>query len=74
MMQDFDDQIILKTISSDPELKDTRLVILTMFGIRGDAARGRYMGFATYLTKPIKNSQLHYCLSRLLNKYYLDYQ
>ncbi|BFU92198.1 MAG: Histidine kinase [Nitrospira sp.] len=41
---------------------DTRLVLLTSFGRRGDAKRAKEAGLAAYLTKPIRERQLHDCL------------
>lgn len=51
-----------KKIKEDNELKDTILVMVTSSGFRGDAARLSEIGFAAYLTKPIKESQLYDCL------------
>jgi len=38
-------------------------VLLTSVGRRGDAKSAREMGVSAYLTKPIRESQLHHCLS-----------
>jgi len=43
-------------------LKDTKLIRLTAWGRRGDAARVEKIGFDAYLTKPLKASQLFQCL------------
>ncbi len=51
---------------SDPVLNATNLVMLTYRGMRGDAVKIRSAGFAAYLTKPIKQSQLFDCLMTLL--------
>lgn len=40
--------------------------MLTSAGRRGDAARSKEIGFAAYLTKPIKPSQLFDCLATVL--------
>jgi CheY-like chemotaxis protein len=50
-----------KRIKSDPKL-DTTLIMLTSQGLRGDASRMEKIGFAAYLTKPIRRSQLYNCL------------
>ena len=46
----------------DPTLAEAILVLLTSMGHRGDAKRCEQIGFAAYLTKPIKHSQLRDCL------------
>jgi len=58
MMPEMDGEALGRAIKDHPEIKDTRLVLLTSRGIRGDAARAREAGFDAYLTKPIKQSQL----------------
>jgi two-component system sensor histidine kinase/response regulator len=40
--------------------------MLTSLGRRGEASQLQKIGFAAYLTKPIKNSQLHDCLLAVL--------
>ncbi len=55
-------------IKEDPNLKETILVMLTSLGMRGDAERTRKIGFAAYLTKPVKQSILYDCLLTVLNR------
>jgi PAS domain S-box-containing protein len=56
-------------IRANPELAaKTRLIMLTSAGRRGDAQRLRELGFSAYLTKPVKQSQLHDCLATILNQ------
>lgn len=55
-------------IREDEALNDTRLIMMTSVGTRGDAARLERLGFSAYLTKPFKQSQLHDCLVAVLNK------
>jgi signal transduction histidine kinase/DNA-binding response OmpR family regulator/HPt (histidine-containing phosphotransfer) domain-containing protein len=52
-------------IKEDPDIKDTILIMLTSLGQRGDAARMKEIGFAAYLTKPIKRSVLYDCLATI---------
>jgi CheY-like chemotaxis protein/HPt (histidine-containing phosphotransfer) domain-containing protein len=62
-MPGMDGEILGKEIKKDPDLKDTILVMLISLGERGDAGRLREIGFAAYLTKPVKQSQLYNCLA-----------
>jgi PAS domain S-box-containing protein len=65
-MPEMDGETLGKTIKADPELRDTRLVMITSYGKRGDAKRLEAIGFSAYLTKPVKQSQLYDCLATVL--------
>jgi two-component system sensor histidine kinase/response regulator len=65
-MPEMDGETLGKTIKADPELRDTRLVMITSYGKRGDAKRLEAVGFSAYLTKPVKQSQLYDCLATVL--------
>jgi PAS domain S-box-containing protein len=65
-MPDMDGESLGKAIKADPELKDTILVMMTSLGKRGDAKRLEAIGFAAYLTKPVRQSQLYDCLATTL--------
>jgi len=67
-MPGMDGETLGRKIKEDPTLSDTILVMLTSVGKRGDAARLHKIGFAAYLTKPIKQSQLYDCLATIINK------
>jgi PAS domain S-box-containing protein len=62
MMPGMDGETLGKAIKSDPRLKQTILIMLTSRGLRGDALRMKEIGFAGYLTKPIKRSLLFDCI------------
>ncbi len=47
-----------RQIKSDPLLKDVILMLVTSVGARGDAIRVKAAGFAAYLNKPVRQSQL----------------
>lgn len=47
-----------KIIKSDPMLSKTELIMLTSVNMRGDLERLRKIGFAGYLTKPIRQVHL----------------
>ncbi len=57
-----------KHILLDPALKNTRLLMMTSVGMRGDARRAEDIGFAAYLTKPLKQSDLFDCISKVLSE------
>jgi two-component system, sensor histidine kinase and response regulator len=52
-----------RRIKAEPGLADTRLVVISSLGRRGDAARLAGLGVSAYLTHPIRQSQLHDCLA-----------
>jgi hypothetical protein len=64
-MPDQDGETLGRLIRDDPQLAPTRRVMLTSAALRGDAARLRDAGFAAYLTKPLKEDQVHRCLAAL---------
>ncbi|MGA1867612.1 MAG: response regulator [bacterium] len=51
-----------KKIKSDPDIKNTILIIIASIGKRGDAARLKKIGFSGYLTRPLTLPQLYKCL------------
>ncbi len=67
-MPGMDGETLGKIIKNDPTLKNTKLIMCTSVGQRGDAKRMSDIGFEAYLTKPLKQSQLYDCLVNLLNQ------
>ena len=57
-----------RRIKESPEIRDTRLIMMTSHGERGDAARVTQVGFAGYLAKPLRQSQLRECLALVLGR------
>lgn len=57
-MPSMDGETLGRAIKADPLLRETVLVMLTSFGQRGDAKRFKQAGFAAYLVKPVRQSQL----------------
>ena len=53
-------------VKNDPLIKSTVLIMLTSRGLRGDGQRMKKIGFAGYLTKPVKRHHLFECLVRVL--------
>ena len=60
-----DGETLGEKIKNHPKLKNTVLIMLTSSGSRGDLMRVRKIGFAAYLTKPIKQAQLLECLQTI---------
>ena len=65
-MPGMDGKTLGQKIKEDPGYRDTRLVMLTSVGSRGESAELQRIGFTAYLTKPIKMSQLYDCLVTVL--------
>ncbi len=57
-MPDQDGFELATAIRADPDLAETRLLILTSAGQRGDGERCRQLGIQAYLTKPIARADL----------------
>ncbi len=53
---------LARSVKADPLLANTRLVLLTSLGHRGQAREAQEAGFAAYLTKPVRHAQLYGCL------------
>ncbi len=62
MMPEMDGEALGAAVKSDPAVADCALIMMTSMGSRGDAGRLEGIGFAAYLTKPVKQSQLFDCL------------
>ncbi len=66
VMPEMDGEELGKRIKADPLLEETHLILMTSFGMRGDAARMGVAGFEGYLPKPVKQSILYDCLTTIL--------
>ena len=67
-MPGMDGEDLGRAIRSDDRFRDTRMVLMTSLGRRGDAARLRGTGFAAYLCKPILHGELLTCLHLVLRQ------
>ena len=67
-MPRMDGMELARTISADPSLTATRLILLTSIGIRGQAKQAKEAGTTAYLTKPVHRAHLHDCLSLTLGQ------
>ncbi len=67
-MPNMDGETVSKKIMSEPALADTKIIILSSMGQRGDAKRLKKIGCKGYLTKPVKQSQLFHMISTVMAK------
>ncbi len=65
-MPGMDGESLGRIIQADKRLAETRMVMLTSLGTRGDARRFLEIGFASYLIKPIRHQELKAVLSLAL--------
>ncbi|MFH0994896.1 MAG: response regulator [Pseudomonadota bacterium] len=65
-MPGMDGETLGRMIYEDKRLADTRMVMLTSLGTRGDARHFQEIGFAAYATKPIRHQELKAVLSLAL--------
>jgi PAS domain S-box-containing protein len=65
-MPGMDGESLGAAITADDRLADTRLIMLTSMGMRGDVRRFEKIGFSGYLIKPIRHDELETVLSLTL--------
>jgi len=65
-MPGMDGAALGRAIKADPRLADTRMVMLTSLGRRGDAQLFKEIGFAAYATKPVRHAELFNILLTVL--------
>jgi CheY-like chemotaxis protein/HPt (histidine-containing phosphotransfer) domain-containing protein len=66
-MPDIDGALLAERIAATPELASLPRVLLTFMDRQGDPQGLASMGFAAYLTKPIRTRELRDCLQRVLS-------
>jgi two-component system sensor histidine kinase/response regulator len=67
-MQGMDGLELGRAIKGDPAIAATRLVLMTSISARGQARAAQEAGFAAFLTKPLRQSALHDCLTTVLGQ------
>ncbi len=65
-MPGMDGEELGRVIKSESRLSQTRIVILTSMGVRGDAQYFSKIGFDAYLTKPVRTLELKTVLSQVI--------
>jgi len=68
MMPEMDGFELTERINRDQRLSTSTIIMLTSSGERGDASKCVKLGIAAYLLKPIKQSDLLFTLSRVLQE------
>jgi PAS domain S-box-containing protein len=68
LMPGMDGAELGRRIKESPDLRDTRLIMMTSIGGQGDRAGFTELGFAGYLNKPLRQSQLRECLAMVLGR------
>ncbi len=66
-MPDMDGLMLGERIASDPSLAHLRMVMLTSLDRQGDSKHLAALGFAAYLTKPVRARELRDCVTHVLN-------
>ncbi len=64
-MPGMDGKTLGMKIKQDRQLRSTRMVMMTSMGGHGDASQFKAIGFDAYLVKPVKQSQLIICLTKV---------
>ncbi|HTY95053.1 MAG TPA: response regulator [Steroidobacteraceae bacterium] len=64
-MPDADGSWLARTLKSDPQLAGVPLVLLTSLDRHGGTRRLADLGFAGYLTKPVRGRELRACVERV---------
>ncbi len=67
-MPDVDGAMLGQQIVDDPAIAPMRLVLLTSLDRSGDVQRFSNIGFAAYLTKPVRTRELLDCLEQSLSR------
>ncbi len=66
-MPDLDGGQLATRLRSMPELGDTQLIMLTSLDRHGNVQRLQELGFAGYLTKPVRGRELRACIEQVLD-------
>ncbi len=67
-LTDMSGEALGRKIKTDDMISTTLLIMLNRIGQKGDAKQLEEVGFAGYLTKPLRKSQLHDCLAIALGR------
>ncbi len=65
-MPGIDGVALAHAIKSNPQLSDTRLILLSSIGQQGETKEAKAAGFSGYLTKPIRQNALKHTLKTVM--------
>jgi two-component system, sensor histidine kinase and response regulator len=65
-MPEMDGMELARIIKADTDLSSSQLVMLTSVGQRGAGQEAWQAGIAAYLTKPVRQSELHDCIAMVM--------
>ncbi len=63
---------LTRKIKADPAFKKIPIIMLTSMGMRGDGQAAKASGVNAYLTKPVRQSDLHSTILKLLGNTFTD--
>jgi CheY-like chemotaxis protein len=66
-MPGMDGMELASRIKAEPPISSTHLILLSSLGIRGEAEQARRVGFAAYLTKPVRQSKLYDAIATVMS-------
>ncbi|HQH73449.1 MAG TPA: ATP-binding protein, partial [bacterium] len=66
-MPGMDGEMLGRRIKSEESLRDVRLVMVTSVNHSGNLSQLERIGFAGFLTKPVRQAQLYECLAAVIN-------
>ena len=66
--EDINVSALARNIKAAEDIKNTRLVLLSAFGKRGDGEAARNAGFEGFLTKPIRQAVLYDCIGTIMEQ------
>ena len=67
-MPDMDGLEVARNVQQDRRLDNLRMIMLTSVGYRGHATKARQSGIDAYLTKPVRQTELHDTFVKVLGK------
>jgi signal transduction histidine kinase/DNA-binding response OmpR family regulator/HPt (histidine-containing phosphotransfer) domain-containing protein len=66
-MPGMDGMELASRVKAESAIAHTQLVLLTSSGLRGEAEQARRVGFAAYLTKPVRQSKLYDVIATVMD-------
>jgi len=67
-MPDMDGAMLGSEINGDPHLSQARVVLLTSMDRHGNVSNLARAGYAAYMTKPVRGTELRACIERVLER------